>query len=71
MLLLFIDAEVKLFVDGLKTGSTAGSPTRVSRSANIADFNRTSKGLSQPKDGDRLTSKSQGFRFESIKMSNP
>lgn len=62
---------VELFVVGLKTGSTAGTPTRVSKSDNIADLSRTSKGLSQPNEGERFTSKSQGFKLASIKISNP
>jgi hypothetical protein len=71
LLFIFSDAEVKLLVVGLKIGSTAGIPTRVRRSASMADFNRTSRGLSQPRDGDRFTSNSHGFKLESIKISNP
>lgn len=71
LLLLLIDADVKLFVVGLSIGSTAGSPTSVSKSASIADFSRTSKGLSQPRDGERFTSNSHGFRFASIRISKP
>lgn len=58
-------------VDGLRTGSTAGMPTRDSKSDNIADFNLTSKGLSQFNDGERFTSNSHGFRFLSISISKP
>jgi len=32
---------------------------------------KVSKGESVPKAGDKLTSKSQGLRSESIRMSNP
>lgn len=56
---------------GLKIGSTAGIPTSVNKSANMADFNLTSSGLSQFKEGDRFTSSNHGFRFESIRISNP
>jgi hypothetical protein len=52
-------------------GSTVGKPTRVKRSTNMADFTRTSRGESQPRDGDKFTSSSHGFRVESIKMSKP
>lgn len=58
--------------ESLRTiGSTAGNPTNVNRSANMADFNRTSNGVSQPNDGDKFTSNSHGFKFESIRISNP
>ena len=56
---------------GRRIGSTAGTPTRVSRSAIRADFTRTSSGESQPSDGVRFTSSSQGLRVSSIRMSNP
>lgn len=56
---------------GLNIGSTAGIPINVSKSANMADFNLTSKGVSHPNDGDKLTSKSHGFKFSSTRMSNP
>lgn len=56
---------------GLKIGSTAGIPTNVNKSANMADFSLTSSGLSQFSEGDRFTSSSQGFSWESIKISKP
>jgi hypothetical protein len=46
-------------------------PTMVNRSAINADLILRSKGVSQAKEGDRLTSKSQGVRSSSISMSNP
>lgn len=74
LLLHFIeefDGVVTDEVEGRRIGSTAGIPTKVSKSANIADFKRTSSGLSQPKDGDKLTSNSQGFKVSSINISKP
>lgn len=56
---------------GLNMGSTAGIPIRVSKSANMADFSLTSNGVSHPNDGDKLTSKSHGFKCSSTSMSNP
>lgn len=56
---------------GLKIGSTAGIPTNVSKSANMADFSLTSSGLSQFSEGDKFTSSSHGFSWESIKISKP
>lgn len=56
---------------GRRMGSTAGTPTRVSRSATRADFNLTSSGESQPRDGVRFTSSSQGFSVSSMRMSKP
>lgn len=52
-------------------GSTAGMPTKVNRSDNMADLRRTSNGLSQHNEGERLTSSNQGFKFSSIKISKP
>lgn len=52
-------------------GSMAGMPTSVSKSARIADFKRTSKGVSQPSEGDRFTSRSHGFSSWSMRISNP
>lgn len=60
-----------LTVDGLRTGSTAGMPTRDNKSDNIADFNLTSNGLSQFNEGERFTSNSHGFKFLSISISKP
>lgn len=68
----FVDANEMVVEDvGRKTGSTAGIPTSVNKSANIALFNRTSNGLSQPNDGDKFTSNSHGFKFSSINISKP
>lgn len=53
------------------TGSIVGKPTSVKRSTSIADLTLTSRGESQPRDGERFTSSSHGFRDESIKMSKP
>ena len=52
-------------------GSIVGNPASVKRSTSIADLTLTSRGESQPRDGERFTSSSQGFRDESIKMSKP
>lgn len=46
-------------------------PIRVNRSANISPFILRSKGASILSDGEKLTSKSQGFKNESTKTSNP
>lgn len=46
-------------------------PTRVKRSASIADLIFRSKGWSMLRDGDKFTSRTQGFKWLSIKMSNP
>lgn len=73
-LVIFLVGLANLFwlaACGLRMGSTAGMPTRVSRSAIRADFNLTSNGESQPKDGVKFTSSSHGFRQSSIRMSNP
>lgn len=53
------------------TGSTAGIPMRFSKSQRRADLIFMSIGVSQFRDGLRLTSKSQGFKSESIKISKP
>lgn len=71
MFFTFFGSDVESSGMCLTIGSTAGTPARVRRSASIADFIRMSKGVSTPKDGDRFTSRSQGFRDESIKISNP
>ena len=55
----------------LSTGSTAGIPMRFSKSQRRADLIFMSIGVSQFRDGLRLTSKSQGFKSESIKISKP
>ena len=52
-------------------GSTAGRPTKVSRSLIIDDFTRRSIGESHPSDGDRFTSNSHGFKSSSTKISKP
>lgn len=57
--------------EGLRMGSTAGIPIRDNRSASMADFSLTSNGLSQLREGDKLTSSNQGFKFSSIRMSKP
>lgn len=57
--------------DERTTGSTAGKPTRVSKSTSRADFTLVSSGVSQFSDGDRFTSSNQGLSSESIRMSNP
>lgn len=56
---------------GLVTGSTAGMPISVNKSESMADFKRVSNGESQPKDGDKLTSNSHGFKSKSTSTSNP
>ena len=56
---------------GRRIGSTAGIPTKVSKSAISADFNLTSRGESQPNEGVKLTSNSHGFNVSSIKISKP
>lgn len=72
MALEFDDAsEIVVEEVGLKIGSTAGIPTSVNKSANMALFNLTSNGLSQPNDGDKFTSNNQGFKFSSISISKP
>lgn len=58
-------------VDGLSIGSTAGIPTKVNKSANIADFNRTSNGLSHPNEGDKFISSNHGFKVSSTNISKP
>ena len=55
----------------VELGSTAGRPTSVSKSANMADLTFISNVESQPKDGDRLTSSNHGFKSASINMSKP
>lgn len=57
--------------DERTTGSTAGKPTRVSKSTSRADLTLVSSGVSQFSDGDRFTSNNQGLSSESIRMSNP
>lgn len=54
-----------------KIGSTAGKPTRVSRSAIKADLSLTSSGESHPNEGLKFTSSNHGFSVSSISMSNP
>ena len=55
----------------LRTGSTAGTPIRFSKSQSRADLIFMSMGVSQLSEGLRLTSRSQGLRSESINMSKP
>ena len=52
-------------------GSTAGNPTRVSKSARSADLTLVSRGVSQPNEGERFTSSNHGFNSESIRISKP
>jgi len=46
-------------------------PTIFNKSFTKLDLMSKSKGDEQPKEGARLTSISQGFNLESIKISNP
>lgn len=72
LVLEFVDATETVVEEvGLKIGSTAGIPTIVNKSANMALFNLTSKGLSQPKEGDKFTSNNHGFKLSSINISKP
>lgn len=71
LVLAFDELLEIVVVDGLSIGSIAGIPTRVNRSANIADFNRTSNGLSHPSEGERFISNSHGFKVSSTNISKP
>lgn len=64
--------QYKNYLLKLKTvGSAIGIPTKVNKSHNIELLIRESSVESIPKDGDKLTSSSQGFSLLSTKISNP
>lgn len=61
------DADVEIFF----LWSNGATPDRVRRSAMRLPLILWSRGLSQFREGDRLTSRSQGFSKLSIRMSKP